>query len=68
MVNIKRDIKVRKCPSRTGNTTDKDSSSIAFYSIFGVGDGNTNITGVMNFDHRNSIFNRDRGYSAVPPF
>ena len=33
-----------------------------------MGDGNTHVTGVMNFYHRNSIFNRDRGYSAVPPF
>ncbi len=33
-----------------------------------MGDGNTNVTGVMNFYHRNSIFTKDRGYSAVPPF
>ncbi len=51
-----------------GNTTDKDSGEYRASVVFGVGDGNTQITGVMDFYHRNSIFNRDRGYSAVPPF
>jgi iron complex outermembrane receptor protein len=51
-----------------GNTTDKDSSLYAASMIFGVGNGTTNISGVMNFYHRNSIANRDRDYSAVPPF
>ena len=36
--------------------------------IFGIGDGNTQVTGSMNFYHRNSIFNKDRGFSAKPPF
>ena len=36
--------------------------------VFGVGDEKTSITGTMYFYHRNSIFNRDRGYSARPPF
>jgi iron complex outermembrane receptor protein len=51
-----------------GNTTDKDSGLYAASLIFGVGNGTTNVSGVMNFYHRNSIFNRDRDYSAVPPF
>ena len=51
-----------------GNTTDKDSGLYAASVIFGVGNGTTNISGVMNFYHRNSIANRDRDYSAVPPF
>jgi iron complex outermembrane receptor protein len=51
-----------------GNTLDKDSGEYAASAIFGVGKGDTNITGVLNFYHRNSIANRDRGFSAVPPF
>jgi iron complex outermembrane recepter protein len=52
-----------------GNTLDKDSGMFASSAIFGVGNGqDTNITGVLNFYHRNSIANRDRGFSAVPPF
>jgi iron complex outermembrane receptor protein len=52
-----------------GNTLDKDSGLYAGDAIFGVGNGiDTNITGVLNFYHRNSIANRDRGFSARPPF
>ncbi len=51
-----------------GNTLDKDSGEYRASMIFGVGDENTQITGSMNFYHRNSIFNRDRGFSSVPPF
>src|SRR5438477_7477974 len=52
-----------------GNTLDKDSGEYAASAIFGVGNNkDTNITGVVNFYHRNSIANRDRGFSAVPPF
>ena len=29
-----------------------------------MGDDNTSVSGVLNFYHRNSIFNRDRGYSS----
>jgi iron complex outermembrane recepter protein len=51
-----------------GNTLDKDSGLFDTYGIFGVGKGDTNITGVLNYYHRNSIANRDRGFSADPPF
>jgi len=51
-----------------GNTTDKDSGEFITSAIFGVGNGTTNVTGVLNYYHRNSIFQRDRTYSAVPPF
>jgi iron complex outermembrane receptor protein len=47
-----------------GNTLDKDSSEFSASLLFGTGDANTNVTGVLNFYHRNSIFNRDRGYSS----
>lgn len=51
-----------------GNTLDKDSSEFSASLLFGAGDTNTNITGVLNFYHRNSIFNRDRAYSSFAPF
>ena len=51
-----------------GNTLDKDSGEFLASAIFGVGNDNTNVTGVLNYYHRNSIFQHDRGFSAVPPF
>jgi outer membrane receptor protein involved in Fe transport len=51
-----------------GNTLDKDSGLLDSYAIFGVGKGDTNVTGVLNYYHRNSIFNHDRGFSLTPPF
>ncbi len=51
-----------------GNTLDKDSGEVPRQLVFGLGDEKTSITGTMYFYHRNSIFNRDRGYSARPPF
>ncbi|MEY2563496.1 MAG: iron complex outerrane recepter protein [Verrucomicrobiota bacterium] len=51
-----------------GNTTDADSGEYAASILFGVGNGTTNISGTVNYYHRNSIFNHDRDYSAVPPF
>ena len=51
-----------------GNTTDKDSGEYRASLIFGVGNETTNVTGVLNYYRRNSIAQRDRDYSAVPPF
>jgi iron complex outermembrane recepter protein len=51
-----------------GNTLDKDSSEYSSSLLFGVGDEVTQVTGVANFYHRNSIAFRDRGFSAKPPF
>src|SRR4029078_3632643 len=51
-----------------GSTLDKDSGEFASSVIFGVGDGNTDITGVLNYYHRNSIYNHDRGYSNTVRF
>ncbi|MEO7725117.1 MAG: TonB-dependent receptor plug domain-containing protein, partial [Chthoniobacterales bacterium] len=70
VVNIKlrHDYKGAEASIEYGNTLDKDSGEYRASIIFGVGDGNTQVTGAMNFYHRNSIFNRDRGFSAVPPF
>ena len=70
VVNIKlrHDYKGVQAQVAYGNTLDKDSGEIRANVVFGIGDGNTNVTGVINYYHRNSIFNRDRGYSAVPIF
>ncbi len=51
-----------------GNTTDKDSGVLSSSLIYGVGTSTTEFAGVINYYHRNAIANRDRSYSAVPPF
>jgi iron complex outermembrane recepter protein len=51
-----------------GNTLDKDSGEYSASLLFGAGDENTQLTGVMNFYHRNAIATRDRGFSAKPAF
>ena len=70
VVNIKRhhDYQGAEATMEYGNTTDKDSGEFATSVLFGVGNGTTNVSGTINYYHRNSIFNRDRSYSAVPPF
>src|SRR5947207_2678893 len=70
VVNIKRfhDYHGAEAKIEYGNTTDKDSGTLNTALTFGVGDGTTNISGTVNYYHRNSIFNHDRDYSAVPPF
>jgi iron complex outermembrane receptor protein len=70
VVNIKRwhDYRGAEAKFEYGNTTDRDSGSINTALTFGVGNGTTNISGTVNYYHRNSIFNHDRDYSAVPPF
>src|SRR5262249_8840738 len=70
VVNIKlrKDYKGAEASIEYGNTTDKDSGEYRASVIFGVGNDTTTITGVANFYHRNSIFNKDRGFSAKPPF
>ena len=51
-----------------GNTLDKDAGEYSAEMTFGVGDDKTQVTGTMNFYHHNSVFNHDRGFSALPPF
>ena len=70
VVNIKlrHDYKGAEASVEYGNTLDKDSGEYRASLIFGIGDGNTQVTGSMNFYHRNSIFNKDRGFSQKPPF
>ena len=70
VVNIKfrHDYRGVETNASYGNTLDKDSSEFFASLLFGVGDSNTLVTGVLNYYHRNSIYNRDRGYSAVTRF
>ncbi|MGI8482599.1 MAG: TonB-dependent receptor plug domain-containing protein, partial [Chthoniobacterales bacterium] len=70
VVNVKRhhEYQGAEATIEYGNTTDKDSGEFASSLLFGVGNGQTNVSGTINFYHRNSIFNHDRDYSAVPPF
>ena len=70
VVNIKRfhDYRGAEAKVEYGNTTDRDSGMFNTSLLFGVGDGKTNISGTINYYHRNSIFNHDRTYSAVPAF
>jgi iron complex outermembrane recepter protein len=51
-----------------GNTLDKDSGLFDASLLFGVGDDKTQVSGALNFYHRNSIFAKDRGNSNHPPF
>lgn len=51
-----------------GNTTDKDSGLLDASLVYGTGTSTTEVSGVINYYHRNAIANRDRSYSAVPPF
>ena len=70
VVNIKlrHDYKGAQASIEYGNTLDKDAGLYRASVIFGVGDGNTSVSGLMNFFHQNSIFNKDRGFSQRPPF
>jgi iron complex outermembrane receptor protein len=70
VVNIKlrHDYNGAEASTEYGNTTDKDSGEYRASLIFGVGNETTNVTGVFNYYRRNSIAQRDRDYSAVPPF
>ncbi len=66
VVNIKlrHDYKGAEATIEYGNTLDKDAGLYRASILFGIGDGNTNVSGVMNFFHQNSIFNKDRGLFA----
>ena len=67
VVNIKlrHDYRGAETNLEYGNTLDKDSGEIASSLLFGLGNDSTNVTGVLNYYRRNSIFNRDRDYSAI---
>src|SRR6266446_3371515 len=53
-----------------GNSTDTDSGETAASIVFGVGDNNTHLSGVVNYYRRNSIYTTDRDYdrkNGLPP-
>jgi outer membrane receptor protein involved in Fe transport len=51
-----------------GNTTNKDSSEFTANIIYGVSTDKSSIMVGANYYNREPIFNRDRSYSAIPPF
>jgi outer membrane receptor protein involved in Fe transport len=65
VVNIKlrHDYNGAEASVEYGNTIHKDSSEFSSSLLFGVGKGDTNITGVVDYYHRDSIFDRDHAYS-----
>ena len=70
VVNIKlrHDYNGAEASIEYGNTLDKDSGEYAASMIFGAGNKDTNVTGIINFYHRNAIANHDRGFSNRPAF
>ncbi len=70
VVNIKlrKDYRGAEATVQYGNTLDKDASQFIADVTFGIGDEKTQVTGVLDYYHQNSVFNRDRGFSAVPFF
>ena len=70
VVNIKlrHDYQGAESSVEYGNTFSRDSSEFAASLLFGIGKGDTNVTGVVNYYHRNAIFSRDRDYDRnMPP-
>src|SRR4029077_134992 len=70
VVNLKlyKDYRGAQVTVEYGNTLDKDAAEYLGDVLFGVGDDKISVTGDMFFYHHNSMFNRDRGNSLVPPF
>ena len=70
VVNIilRRDFNGASASLTYGNTTNKDASEFTASMVMGVQGDKGSITIGANFQKRNPIFNRDRSYSAIPPF
>src|SRR6266446_8836551 len=70
VVNLKlyKDYRGAQVTGQYGNTLDKDAAEWFGDVLFGVGDDKTSITGDMFFYHHDSMFAKDRGNTAVPPF
>ncbi len=67
-VKLRYDYRGAEANIEYGNTLDKDSGKYSASLLFGTGNGNTSLIGVLSFYHRNSILDRDRGYSNKAPF
>lgn len=67
VVNFKfrRDYRGAEVTSGYGNTLDKDSSEFTASGIFGAGDDRSSVTAVLNYYHRNGIFDRDRAFTGT---
>src|SRR4051812_9393701 len=70
VVNLKfwKDYRGTQVSLEYGNTFDKDAAIYQGDVLFGIGDDKVQISGDIFFYHHNSLFNRDRGNSAQPPF
>src|SRR5947208_1478972 len=70
VVNLKlyKDYRGAQVTGQFGNTLDKDAAEWFGDVLFGVGDDKTSVTGDMFFYHHDSMFAKDRGNTAVPPF
>ncbi|HEY4281527.1 MAG TPA: TonB-dependent receptor, partial [Chthoniobacterales bacterium] len=70
VVNLKfwKDYRGAQVTLQYGNTIDKDAAIYQGDVLFGIGDDKVSISGDIFFYHHDSLFNRDRGNSASPPF
>src|SRR3954451_18761703 len=70
VVNLKfwKDYRGTQVSLEYGNTIDKDAAIYQGDVLFGMGDDKMQISGDIFFYHHDSLFNRDRGNSATPPF
>src|SRR3954469_15535920 len=70
VVNLKfyKDYRGAQATIQYGNTLDKDAAIYSGDVLFGIGDDKVSVNGDLFFYHHNSLFNRDRGNSAQPPF
>lgn len=70
VVNIKmrRGMDGTEASVQYGNTTEKDSSEVIASVITGAQTDKASVMVGFNYYKRNAIFNKDRDYSAVPPF
>jgi iron complex outermembrane receptor protein len=67
-IKMKRGIDGSQVMLNYGNTTKKDSSEFTAALITGAQTDKASALVGFNYYKRNAIFNKDRDYSAVPPF
>ncbi len=65
---LRRDLNGAVATFSLGNTTDKDATDFSASLVYGVTGDKGSVTIGANFQKREAIFNRDRSYSAIPPF
>ena len=66
-IKLRHDYRGAEVNVEYGNTTSRDSGEVAASVVFGVGNDKTNLTGILNYYRRNSIFTRDRDYDRETP-